>query len=201
MGDKYFNVNFKMLSQNDYNLVIFRPYISNSDSVEKILSRFTEKKFEIFRKKFVGKDIRFWDYFYPSDSEWLRNIGTRVLIDNEEAKIKTKDIVGTNKPIRIGHIVKNLLCRDMAAGSALSVIIVGQNAATIVKEMFGAPIPIKALPGTIRHDFGNNDSNPLAFSEQRTPYNVGHCSNKNETRNGVCAIRFETGLIYPELFF
>ena len=199
---------FKSKSQNDYNQIIFRPYMyKKPDLIEEILSRFTEKGFQIFRKKLIFENAHTWSRFYPSDEEWMKSIGLRVLRDNKEAGINTKDIVGTNDPVKIGLIVKNWLCRDMDKknGPALSVIIVGHNAAIIAKEMFGAPIPIKAAPGTIRYDFGNNDSNPIAFSQQRSPRNVGHCGNRYEiqykiNKDGECAIRYEIRFFYPELF-
>lgn len=200
--------NFKLLPQDDYNQILFRPYMhKRQDEIEEILLRFAKRNFQVFRQKLIFKDASFWDRFYPSDIEWLRNIGLRVLKDNKEAGINTKDIVGTNDPVKIGLIVKNWLCRDMDKknGPVLSVIIFGHNAAREAKEMFGAPLPIKAASGTIRHDFGNNDSNPIAFSEQRSPCNVGHCGNRDEIRyemkkEGECAIRYETRFFYPELF-
>ena len=209
-SNKYDGKKFEHISQEDYNQIIFRPYMyKKPDLIDEVLSRFTEeKKFKIFGEKLIFENAHTWGRFYPSDEEWLKNIGLRVLKDNKEAGIKTKDIIRTNDPIKIGLIVKSWLCRDMDKknGPALSIIIVGHNAATIAKEMFGAPIPIKSAPGTIRRDFGdNNDSNPLAFSQQRSPYNVGHCGNYNEMRyeinkEGECAIKFETRFFHPELF-
>lgn len=197
---------FKLLPQDDYNLIVFRPYVTKKpELIEEILSIFTGINFTIFRKKFIERDKHFWyDYFYPSDEKWLENIGFRVLKDNKEAGIKTKDIIGTNDPVKIGLAVKKWLCRDMdnkEKGPSLSVVVVGHNAAIRVKEMFGPPIPVKAPEGTIRNKYGGNDSNPLSFSQRRSPYNVAHCSNRDEKRNGICAIRYETQLLYPELYF
>ena len=207
-SNKYDGKEFKYISQEDYNQIILRPYMfKEPEQIDEVLSRFIKIDFQIFRKKLIFENAHTWDRFYPSDVEWLKNIGLRVLKDNKEAGINTKDIVGTNDPVKIGLVVKKWLCRDMSRenGPALSVIIVGHNAAIIAKEMFGAPIPIKAVPGTIRHDFGNSDSNPLAFSQQRSPNNVGHCGNRKEIRydvikEGECAIRYETRFFYPDLF-
>ena len=211
LNKKYDGKEFKYISQEDYNQIILRPYMfKEPEQIDEVLSRFIKIDFQIFRKKLIFENAHTWDCFYPSSEEWLRSIGLRVLQDlrdDKETMKKVRDIVKMNDPIKIGSYVKKLLCQDMDEkhGPALNLIIVGRNAAIITKEMFGAPIPIKAAPGTIRYDFGNNDSNLLALSQERSPYNVGHCGNYNEIRyeikkEGECAIKFETRFFHPELF-
>lgn len=135
-----------------YALIIMKPDALEAELVENIINRFKEHDFQI---EMVG--------FKKADE-------TLILAHYEEVIEK------------LGPSFKTIMVSDLLDKGLLPVILSqnGQDAIVNARILTGATDPQKALPGTIRGDFGQ-DSMEAANQEGRNCHNLIHCSDSNES--------------------
>ncbi|MDI3535590.1 MAG: nucleoside-diphosphate kinase [Eubacteriaceae bacterium] len=145
-----------------YALIIMKPDALERELVEKILSRFIEKGFKI---ELVG---------YKKVTEGL------ILAHYSEVIEK------------LGDWFRELIIKDFVGKDMIPVILSqdGINAVENARFLTGATDPIKADKGTIRGDFGI-DSMEAANHENRSCFNLIHCSDSIETFVSECKLWFD----------
>lgn len=72
----------------------------------------------------------------------------------------------------------------MVEGSSIALVLEGENAISLVREMNGATEPAKALPGTIRRDFPGKPRGNICTM------NIVHSSDSPEAANREIALLF-----------
>lgn len=182
----------------DRTLLIVKPHAVERGLVGTFLARFESMGLKLAAIKAVEKDPEFWDRFYPSDEGWFENVGFKTLENCRQNGINVEESLGTADPGRIGRMVKGWLVDHMSSGPSIAVVLQGNEAPQKVRAACGATLPNAAAPGTIRFDF-STDSPTLANAQKRPVYNLVHASDFAEMRNGISAVEYELGLLFPEL--
>lgn len=178
-------------------LVIVKPNAVERGLVGVFLERFERIGLRILQIKVLNEAEDFWNRFYPSDEEWLRNVGRKTLENCEIRKIDVEEKFGTSDPKAIGQSVKQWLVRNMASGPSVAVLLGGNEICYKVRAACGATLPNVAQPGTIRFDF-SSDSPAAANAEERPVDNLIHASDPEEMRGDIDAVEYEIKLVFPE---
>lgn len=163
----------------DRTLIIVKPHAVKRGLTGRILTRFEEMGLVISELKMFQRDPEFWEAFYPSDEQWLRNVGTKTLESCREIGINVEQELGTDDAGKIGRRVKGWLTDHMSSGPCVAAILEGNEAARKVRKTCGATLPHAASPGTIRFDF-SSDSPALANKEKRPVFNLIHATDPEE---------------------
>ncbi|MBU4439822.1 MAG: nucleoside-diphosphate kinase [Firmicutes bacterium] len=136
----------------DYALIIMKPDALKAELVETIIQRFIQNNYKI---EMVGyKEV------------------TTDLILTHYAEVTEK----------LGDWFKDIVIKDFVGYGMIPVIISqkGENAIANARELTGATDPSVAAPGTIRGDL-SKDSMEAANRENRSCYNLLHCSDSTES--------------------
>src|ERR1700733_1589653 len=179
-------------------LVIVKPHAVIRGLTGEIISRFERMGMKILAIKVVHEPREFWNEFYPTDDTWFKSVGTKTLENCKAFGIDVAKRLGTDDAGKIGLMVKGWLLDHMASGSAVAMVLGGNEALTKVRTACGATLPNRAVPGTIRFEL-STDSPTLANEEKRPVYNIVHASDPEEMRDGVSAFDYEIKLIFPDL--
>lgn len=178
-------------------LVIVKPHAVARGLVGKILQRFEDMGFKFMELKIIKGSQELWDDFYPSNEQWLENVGKKTLENYKTNNLDIGEKFGTSDPISIGRIVKSWLVKHMSSGNSVAVILEGNEALNKVRIACGNTLPNLADPGTIRFDF-SSDSPSLASDEQRPVFNLIHASNPEEMREDQRAVDYEISILFSE---
>lgn len=180
-------------------LIVIKPHAIARGLVGKILQRFEDMGFKLIElKKIKSHQQKLWENFYPSNKQWLENVGKKTLENYKANNLDIGKNLGTFIPISIGQTVKNWLVEHMSCGDSIAVILEGNEALNKVKITCGNTLPNLAVPGTIRFDF-SSDSPSMANDEQRPVFNLIHSSDPEEIRDGKRAVDYEINILFPEL--
>ena len=163
----------------DRTLIILKPHAVARGLTGCILARFESMGLAITDIKTVRETKEFWDGFYPSDEQWMNNVGSKTLDSCRDLGIDVEKELGTNEASKIGRMVKGWLADHMSSGPCIAAILEGNEAARKVRKACGATLPHVANPGTIRFDF-SSDSPALANKEKRPVYNLIHATDPDE---------------------
>jgi len=180
-------------------LIIVKPHAVKRGLVGRIIAKFEEKGYTISHIKTFQGNLDLWQSFYPSDEDWLKNVGMKTIQNYKEDGADTKEKFGTEDPIEIGRLIKGWLAKDMSSGSVVAIIIEGNDAGKKSRLICGATLPNQATPGTIRFDF-SSDTPDLANSQERPLHNIVHCADPQEMRNDKRSFDYESRIIFPEIF-
>jgi len=160
-------------------LVVLKP-----DAVFRGLTGEIIKRFETCGLKIVGaKLIRISRELglthYAKDDEWKVSVGNRAISECTDFKLNPKEIFGTEDPKEIGSIVVERNADFLSSGPVFAFVFEGPNAVKKVRSLIGPTFPDTAPPGTIRGDFGLENSF-TGTVRKRTTYNLVHASGNLE---------------------
>ncbi len=161
-------------------LVIIKPDAIERKLVGEIIKRFEQVGLEIVAMKMVKLTKEQAMKFYPSDEEWLKNVGKKSYDTYVKLGLDIKKEFGTDNLLEIGKKIKEWLAEFMSSNKIIAIVLKGNNAIEVVRKIVGSTKPIEALPGTIRGDF-SCDSPDLANYEKRAIKNLVHASDSKET--------------------
>lgn len=153
-----------------YALIIFKPDALDRELIESILARFSQNDFQI---ELAGyKKV------------------TESLILSHYAEVIEK----------LGDWFESLIITDFVGENMIPVILSqsGEKAIENARALTGATDPAKADAGTIRGDLGI-DSMEKANQENRSCYNLIHCSDSRQAFIDECKLWFDNEVIAPYL--
>lgn len=115
------------------------------------------------------------DSHYPKDKAWIHRLGEKTLATYAKYGYDAKVELGTDRPEKIGQMVRAWLIDFMTSGPVVVVAIKGVHAVDMVRKLAGPTMPSDAPMGTIRGDF-SVDSAAAANRDKRAVYNLIHAS-------------------------
>lgn len=160
--------------------------------IGEIVSRFERIGLKLVAFEMVDPDQNIGQKHYPNSVEWKTKVGERTLKEYKEKGIDPIEVLGTDKAVEIGELVKQWNVEYLTAGPVVVMIWEGPNAVKVVRKLVGDTVPANALPGTIRGDF-SWDSPELANEQKRPFYNLIHAS------GAVDEAEYEINLWFYEL--
>ena len=175
-------------------------FIVKHDGVARGLTGEIIKRLERVGLKMVAMELiqstsKLGSSHYPNSEKWLKTVGKRTLDDYSLKGIDPVKDLGTDDPKKIGSMVKGWLIDYLGAGPVLAMVWEGPQAVSVVRKLAGDTIPAKAMPGTIRGDFGID--NPILANKHKRPiYNVVHASGEVAEANEEIALWFSKDEIY-----
>lgn len=143
--------------------------------IGRIIKRFERVGLKVVALEFIQSSVDMGEGHYPTSKEWFLKVGERTLQDYRSKGIDPVAELGTSDPMEIGKLVKKWNVEYLTHGPVLAVVLEGPDAVSVVRKLVGDTIPSRALPGTIRGDFGL-DSIEQANKQKRPLYNLVHAS-------------------------
>ncbi len=129
--------------------------------------------------KMVQADETLATAHYPVTDEWLTGVGGKSLGDYEKFGLDPIAILGTDDPMKIGHLIHQFNIKYLMSGKVLAMVFEGDSAIEIIRKIVGSTLPSLAAPGTVRGDLAL-DTAIVANSEKRSIYNLVHASGSVE---------------------
>lgn len=157
--------------------------------IGRIVSRFERVGLKLVALEFIKSTSDMGEGHYPTSDEWYLKVGNRTLSDYKAKGIDPIQELGTDKPMQIGKLVKQWNVDYLTYGPVLAIVLEGPDAVSLVRKIAGDTIPSKALPGTIRGDFGM-DSIEQANKQKRPLYNLIHASGEVDEAETEIALWF-----------
>jgi nucleoside-diphosphate kinase len=159
------------------------------------IKRFEKVGLKIVAMEFLQSSKDMGNGHYPKTNTWLEKVGERTLKEYIQKGIDPVKVLGTADPIKIGKLVKAWLIDYLNAGPVLAMVWEGPNAVAICRKIVGDTIPAKALPGSIRGDFGL-DSAEFANAQERPIYNLIHASGELAEAQEEIALWFRNAEVF-----
>ncbi|MEX0881630.1 MAG: nucleoside-diphosphate kinase [Candidatus Saccharimonadales bacterium] len=157
-------------------LVILKPDAVQHGLVGEITSRFEKAGLKLVATKMIWPDRELAEKHYPSDrEEFIKGMGHKTLESHKEEDEDASTIFGTPDPHAIGLQLHKWLVDFLVSGPVIAMVLEGENAIKLGRDIAGHTIPAKAEPGTIRGDY-SDDSAIKANAEKRSIKNLVHAS-------------------------
>lgn len=151
--------------------VILKPDAIQRGLVGEIIKRFERIGLKIVAMKMhMADEEKLWNH-YSKDDAWFLKKGERI-VENKKALGHTVD----REPIEYGKDIIRAVVNYMRAGPVITMVIEGNNAASIVKRLVGGTEPATADTGTIRGDFSLDSYNLCDVDNSRGMRNIIHCT-------------------------
>ena len=115
------------------------------------------------------------DDHYPKSKEWINRLGEKTLATYEKFGYDAIKELGTNKPEKIGPMVRKWLIDFMSSAPVIIMAVKGVHAVAMIRKLTGPTMPVDAPLGTLRGDF-SVDSAAVANREKRAVFNMVHAS-------------------------
>src|SRR3989344_5037247 len=115
-----------------------------------IIKRFDRAGLKLIALKFVQAEKDLAVKHYPSETEWLRQVGERTLGEYREKGQDPIKEMGTDDPVKIGQIIKSWMTDYLTEGPVLATVWEGYDAIKMARKIVGSSKPADAAPGTIR---------------------------------------------------
>jgi len=114
------------------------------------------------------------------DMIWIETVGHKTLDYFAQHQVSVKQVFGTDDAGSIGQRVTGYIQEYIVSGPVVSMIITGDNAPCIMKELCGATIPSHAAAGSLRNMYGQQDNPITASKQKRAVMNLIHTSDDNQ---------------------
>lgn len=160
-------------------LIIIKPDAVKRRLTGEITTRFEKVGLKIVALKLVQPTKEHYNVHYPSDRQYISQLGGKTLMTYKEYGLDPKKDFGTINKSEIGKKVKKWLVDFMASGPVVAMIVQGPHAVDNVRMITGPTLPVFAPPGTIRGDF-SLDSPAFANAAKRAVKNLVHASGSIE---------------------
>lgn len=143
--------------------------------IGEIIHRVEKCGLKIVALEMVHPTEKQMDEHYPKDKEWITRLGKKTLETYKKYGYNAIKELGTDKPEKIGPMVRKWLIQFMTSAPLVKMIIQGVHAVDMVRKMAGPTMPALAEMGTIRGDF-SVDSAAIANKNKRAVRNIIHAS-------------------------
>ena len=157
-------------------MIILKPDAVQRGLVGEIISRFEKAGLKILAAKMIWPDRQLAEKHYPSArQEFIKGMGHKTLESHKEHGQNAKTIFGSQDPHAIGLQLHKWLVDFLVSGPVMAMVLEGNDAIKLGRDIAGHTIPAKAEPGTIRGDY-SDDSAIKANTEKRSIKNLVHAS-------------------------
>ena len=160
-------------------LVLVKPDGVMRGLTGEVIRRIEQRGLKVVAMKMVQVDRSHLEKHFPTDPEWVKNLGNKGLKTFAEYKIDAKEHMGTDDPAEIGANVKESLFAYMSSGPIVALVVQGIHAIDMVRKVAGATLPVFADIGSVRGDY-SVDSPAVANVEGRAIKNIMHASETPE---------------------
>jgi len=150
-------------------LIIIKPDGVAGGFTDEIISRYEAAGLKMVKRKGMMAPLEIVEKHYPMDPEYLRQIGEKTIAAGQKVK----------SALDQGRKVVSWLRRFITSGPIVALILEGENAVSVAREVTGFTDPATAKKGTIRGDLGT-DNILDANREERPVYNLLHASGSEE---------------------
>ncbi|MGH3975362.1 MAG: nucleoside-diphosphate kinase, partial [Pseudonocardiaceae bacterium] len=135
-------------------LVIIKPDAYKRNLTGAILARFEQRGLTLEQIRVSHDEREILEDHYPRNEEWLSTVGGKTLADYDKLGISARDRLGTDDPVEIGRTIRKWLVGFMLSGPVVPMVLSGNRAIETVRKIVGHTLPVMAVPGTIRGDYG-----------------------------------------------
>lgn len=157
-------------------MILLKPDAMQRGLVGEIISRFEKAGLKLVATKMVWPDRDLAERHYPSDRhDFIKGMGHKTLDSYKEQGHDATANFGTKDPHEIGLQLQKWLVDFLTSGPVIAMVLEGDNAIKIIRDIAGHTIPAKADSGTIRGDY-SDDSAIKANAEKRSIKNLVHAS-------------------------
>jgi len=156
-------------------LILLKPDAVSRGLSGEIISRIERCGLKLVAAKLVKPNLEIGRKHYHKDDEWKIKVGERAIQECLEFNLSVKEVFETDSPLEIGNSVVERNAEFLNSGAVFAMIFSGPNAVKKVRNLIGSTFPEAAAPGTIRGDFGLENSF-TGTKRKRTTYNLIHAS-------------------------
>ena len=151
-------------------LVLIKPDGTEKNLIGEIIRRYEEAGLKVVELKMLQKaPMSIIEKHYPMDKEYLESIGEKTIAAGQKVKSAYDQ----------GKKVVTWLRKFITSGPVVAMVLEGEDAVFLVRNITGFTDPSVAEKGTIRGDLGT-DSILKANMEGRPAYNLIHASGSPE---------------------
>jgi len=171
-------------------LVLLKPDAVARGLSGEIISRIERSGLKMIAAKLVRPDIETGLSHYKKDDEWKIKVGQRAIDECKDFDLDVMEVFETNSPLEIGNLLVSRNAEFLNSGAVLALIFQGPNAVRKIRNLIGSTFPETANAGTIRGDFGLENSF-TGTKRKRTTYNLIHASGEIEEAEEEIKIWFK----------
>ncbi|MEK7617413.1 MAG: nucleoside-diphosphate kinase [Patescibacteria group bacterium] len=150
-------------------LILVKPDAMERNLSEEIIRRYKKAGLKVVKKKKMVAPLKIIEKHYPMDPDYLRSIGEKTIAAGQKVK----------SPEDQGRKVVTWLRGFITSGPIIALLLEGEDAVNVAREVTGFTDPATAEKGTIRGDLGT-DNILDANREERPVYNLIHASGSKE---------------------
>ena len=146
-------------------LIIIKPDGVAGGFTDEIIKRYEAVGLKVVKRKDMMAPLSIVERHYPMDPDYLRSIGEKTIAAGQKVR----------SAVDQGRKVVTWLRKFITSGPIVTLVLEGEDAVNIARDMTGFTDPQTAQKGTIRGDLGT-DSILKANLEERPVYNLLHAS-------------------------
>lgn len=150
-------------------LIIIKPDGVKGGFTDEIISRYEAVGLKVIKRKDMMASLPIVEKHYPMDADYLRSIGEKTIAAGQQVASAEDQ----------GRKVVTWLRKFITSGPIVVLLLEGEDAVTVAREVAGFTDPATAEKGTIRGDLGT-DNILDANREERPVYNLIHASGSPE---------------------
>src|SRR3989344_2999169 len=140
-----------------------------------VVRRIEQVGLKIVAMQMIRPSRNLIDDHYPKSKEWINRQDEKTLATYEKFGYDAIKELGTNKPEKIGPMVRKWLIDFMSSAPVIIMAVKGVHAVAMIRKLTGPTMPVDAPLGTLRGDF-SVDSAAVANREKRAVFNMVHAS-------------------------
>jgi len=171
-------------------LILLKPDAVARGLSGEIISRLERCGLKVVAAKLIKPSLEKGRLHYKKDDDWKISVGDRSIKECLEQGLDIIETFGTDLPIEVGNLVIERNAEFLNSSAVFALIFSGPNAVKKVRSLIGSTFPESANPGTIRGDYGLENSFN-ATKRKRTTYNLIHASGNVEEAEEEIKIWFE----------
>lgn len=150
-------------------LILIKPDAVEKNLTDEIIHRYEAAGLKVVQRKDMMAPHDLVEKHYPMEASYLRSIGEKTIAAGQKVKSAEDQ----------GRKVVTWLRKFITSGPIVVLLLEGENAVSLAREVTGFTDPQTAKKGTIRGDMGT-DSILEANREERPVYNLIHASGSPE---------------------
>lgn len=164
-------------------LILIKPDGVKRNLIGEIIKRFEDRRLKVIKMEMLNADERLLRKHYQLDNrDYILGLGH---VDTTGWSDEQKE-----EKYQKSYKIIEALQQFMMTGPIVKMILEGEEAVALVREITGKTDPSASPKGTIRGDFGE-DSFAKSDEEGRAVYNLIHASGNPEEAQAEIAIWFE----------
>lgn len=167
-------------------LILIKPEGIEKNLIGEIISRLEKANLKIKAMKMLIANEEKAEKHYPVTEEWAFTAFTK---SKQTAEKEGREFNHENH-MDFGKDIQSRLKQALTRGPIVSMVVEGDNAVYLIRQLTGHTEPKQAEKGTIRGDF-SDDSYEVSDKEKRALYNIIHASSSLEDAEKEIEIWFQ----------